>query len=208
MDAWALAGYGIFLLLAFGWRTLRQWRSTGDTGLRLAARTGSVAWWAKLGFILAILLGFAAPVAGLAGLAPIARLDHDILRGVGAVLAVLGIVLTLVAQLQMGTSWRIGVDPDERTPLVTTGTFARVRNPIFTAMMLAAAGMLLLVGNVVAVVAFIAVLGALELQVRAVEEPHLRDAHGSEYASYAARAGRFIPGLGRSSAQREAVTTK
>jgi protein-S-isoprenylcysteine O-methyltransferase Ste14 len=33
-----------------------------------------------------------------------------------------------------GASWRIGVDPDERTTLVTSGPFAIARNPIFTAM--------------------------------------------------------------------------
>lgn len=33
----------------------------------------------------------------------------------------------------MGDSWRIGVEPTERTALVTTHPFGLVRNPIFTA---------------------------------------------------------------------------
>ncbi len=40
-------------------------------------------------------------------------------------------------------------------------------------------------------------LAALELQVRAVEEPHLQAEHGERYRAYAARAGRFVPGVGR-----------
>jgi protein-S-isoprenylcysteine O-methyltransferase Ste14 len=38
---------------------------------------------------------------------------------------------------------------------------------------------------------------ALEIQVRLVEEPHLLRAHGSAYGEYASRVGRFVPGLGR-----------
>ena len=45
--------------------------------------------------------------------------------------------------------------------------------------------------------AFGGLLAALELQVRVVEEPHLLRAHGGAYASYAARVGRFVPGVGR-----------
>ena len=37
----------------------------------------------------------------------------------------------------------------------------------------------------------------LELQVRAVEEPYLLRTHGDAYRAYAARVGRFLPGVGR-----------
>jgi hypothetical protein len=48
--AWpALALYLLGLLLAFGWRTLTHWRSTGHTGVRLdAGPLGTLRWWAKL----------------------------------------------------------------------------------------------------------------------------------------------------------------
>jgi protein-S-isoprenylcysteine O-methyltransferase Ste14 len=42
-----------------------------------------------------------------------------------------------------------------------------------------------------------ALFAALELQTRAVEEPYLLRTHGEAYAAYAARVGRFVPGLGR-----------
>lgn len=40
----ALVLYGIFALIGFGWRTWIQWRRTGDTGLRLHAKPGSIQW--------------------------------------------------------------------------------------------------------------------------------------------------------------------
>src|SRR5690606_15035331 len=178
MNALALILYAVFAVVAFGWRTWRQWRRTGDTGLRLAATPGTVQWWAKLGFIAALAAGVAAPIAGLAGLDPLELLDHGALRIVGTATAVLGIAATAAAQTQMGASWRIGVDPAERTGLVTTGIFAKVRNPIFTAMLITAVGFTLMVGNVVAVLGLAALIAALEVQVRAVEEPYLRSTHG------------------------------
>jgi hypothetical protein len=71
------------------------------------------------------------------------------------------------------------------------------RNPIYAAMILASLGLCLCVPNVLACVAWLALVATVELQVRAVEEPHLLRAHGREYARYAATVGRFIPRVGR-----------
>lgn len=195
MNALALILYAILAVVGFGWRTWVQWRRTGDTGLRLHADPGSVAWWAKLAFIAAIAAGVAAPIAGLAGLDPVTFLDHPALRTTGVVVALAGIAATAIAQLQMGTSWRVGVDPNERTELVTTGIFARVRNPIFTAMAITAAGLALVVANIIGVIGFAALVIALQLQVRAVEEPYLRRVHGPAYDRYLDTTSRFLPGL-------------
>ena len=97
----------------------------------------------------------------------------------------------------MGASWRIGVDPDERTGLVTHGLFALVRNPIFTAMLVTALGLTLMVGNVISLTGLAALFAALEVQVRLVEEPYLLTVHGPDYERYSTTAGRFLPGLGR-----------
>lgn len=61
----------------------------------------------------------------------------------------------------------------------------------------ASLGLALLVPNLVAVVAFLALGIALELQTRVVEEPYLLRTHGRSYADYAAKVGRFFPGVGR-----------
>jgi protein-S-isoprenylcysteine O-methyltransferase Ste14 len=97
----------------------------------------------------------------------------------------------------MGNSWRVGVDENERTALVSDGMFAWVRNPIFSFITLSAFGLLLLLPNALAVLAAGLTLLGIELQVRAVEEPYLLRTHGADYARYAARVGRFIPAIGR-----------
>ncbi|MFE7277216.1 methyltransferase [Streptomyces sp. NPDC057623] len=85
------------------------------------------------------------------------------------------------------------------------GPFARVRNPIFTAMAVTGLGITLMVPNVLAVAALAALIIAVELQVRVVEEPYLRAVHGAAYTAYAATAGRFVPGIGRGRTSSEAA---
>jgi protein-S-isoprenylcysteine O-methyltransferase Ste14 len=77
------------------------------------------------------------------------------------------------------------------------GPFRVVRNPIFSFMVVAVGGLGLLVPNLAALFAVVALVIALELHVRFVEEPHLLRTHGEAYKSYAHRTGRFIPRIGR-----------
>jgi protein-S-isoprenylcysteine O-methyltransferase Ste14 len=198
MTVLALVLYATWFALAFGLRTIVQLRRTGDSGFRgVSGRPGSVEWVAGAGFSVALLIGVAAPVADLLGLDRIDLADRPAARLAGLVVAMAGIVLTLLAQLSMGDSWRIGVDEGERTALVDRGAFAVVRNPIFSAMVVTAVGLAAMVPNVLSVIGLVALLVALELQVRVIEEPYLRTVHGGSYERYASRVGRFVPGVGR-----------
>ncbi len=195
----ALALYVVYGGLTFGVRTLVQIRRTGSRGFHgVGGRPGSAEWFAGVGFVVALAVGFTAPLLALLDVVePIAALDVTPLHVAGVALAVAGIATTFAAQVAMGTSWRIGVDPGERTALVTTGPFALVRNPIFAAMLPTALGLTLMVPSWIALVGLVGLVLALELQVRAVEEPYLLAVHGDAYATYAARVGRFVPGVGR-----------
>lgn len=193
----ALAIYAIWLVLAFGFRTVVQIRRTGDSGFRGLSRARGVEAVAGVGFVAALLTGFAAPVAALAGLDDVGALAATPVAIVGIVLACTGVGATLVAQGSMGDSWRIGVDPDEQTELVGSGMFATVRNPIFSAMALTALGLALMVPNVLSIIGFCALVVTLQIQVRLVEEPHLRGAHGDAYRIYEEQVGRFVPRIGR-----------
>jgi protein-S-isoprenylcysteine O-methyltransferase Ste14 len=195
----ALALYAIYLGLVVGVRVLIQVRRTGSTGLHApSGQIGSAEWIAGVGFVVALLVGVAAPVLALLDLVePLPALDTRAVHIMGFGFAITGIAMTFYSQLAMGASWRAGVDPEERTELVTGGPFALVRNPIFAASLPASLGFMMLVPSWIALLGFCGLVVALELQVRAVEEPYLLRAHAEEYAAYAARVGRFVPGVGR-----------
>jgi protein-S-isoprenylcysteine O-methyltransferase Ste14 len=182
MAVLALVLIAAWLLLVAGLRTLIQTRRTGAASApRFRDRPGSAQWWARLLSTLGFACAVAAPLAELAGLDPIPVLLRTPVRTAGVLLVVVGIAATLAAQLAMGASWRPDVDPDTRTALVTTGPFRLVRNPIFTATAATAAGLALMVPNLVAAAMLAAFLLALQIQVRLVEEPYLHRVHGIVY---------------------------
>ncbi|MGH2962928.1 MAG: methyltransferase family protein [Solirubrobacterales bacterium] len=199
MPGLALALWAVYGALAFAGRVLLQLIRTGSTGVAgLSGSPGSIEWTAGALFLGALVLAVAAPILDLNDVVDaIGSLDTAGFHVAGIVLFALGLIGTLAAQLAMGRSWRIGVDEEERTDLVTGGPFTVVRNPIYSAMLPTVAGLTLLVPSVVALAGFALLVIALEIQVRVVEEPHLLRAHGDAYASYAGRVGRFVPGLGR-----------
>lgn len=199
MAAITLGLYLVFLLTAFGLRSYLHYRRTGSTGFHgLSGRTGSTEWWGGVLFVLATALGLTGPILQLADtIDPVAALDTTVLHVGGLLLAIAGIAGTLAAQHAMGASWRVGVDRHETTQLVVDGPFAIVRNPIFTTMITAGFGLTLLAPNPIALLGFVALIAAIEIQVRFVEEPCLLHAHGQTYRDYASSVGRFLPGLGR-----------
>jgi protein-S-isoprenylcysteine O-methyltransferase Ste14 len=199
MDVAALILYVVFVALTVGVRVAIQVRRTGSTGFhRFRGEPGSAEWWAGILFLLGVVLAPLAPLLALLGvLEPIPALDGSVGHTVGLILTVAGILAVFLAQLAMGDSWRVGVEPEERTELVVSGPFAIVRNPIFALTIPMAIGFALMVPSVLALIALVLVVVSLELLVRAVEEPYLLRVHGAAYRNYAARVGRFLPGVGR-----------
>jgi protein-S-isoprenylcysteine O-methyltransferase Ste14 len=195
----ALTIYLLGLATAFGWQTWRHWRATGSTGYRgISGQPGSLHWWGGVLFVLAVILGAAAPILILTNVTSVpAGLQRPALAGTGMAVAFAGIAVTLAAQRQMGASWRIGVDAGERTDLVTGGLFAHIRNPIFTGMLAVTLGLAGMVPSIVSLLALACLLAAVQIQVRGIEEPYLLATHSTAYQAYAARAGRFLPGIGR-----------
>jgi len=103
---------------------------------------------------------------------------------------------TVLAQRQMGVSWRIGVDQSRRTDLVARGLFRVSRNPIFLGMIVTLAGLFLVLPSTATLV--IAVLGIVTIGVQVrLEEAHLLEIHGAAYAEYKRRVPRWIGWAGR-----------
>lgn len=200
MATLALVLYAGALVGLLGVRSLVQWRRTGSTGFRgISGTPQEMGWWGGVLFVVAVLTGLVAPVAAVAGLVvpPPPLADRAWLSAVGLLGAVAAFGWVVAGQHDMGASWRIGVEQAEHTGLVTSGAFGAVRNPIFTAMALAQAGMVLAVPTWLSLSALVALIAAVQIQVRAVEEPYLLRHHGRDYVDYGTRTGRFVPGVGR-----------
>ena len=184
----------LFLLVAGVSRVALQYRLTGDHGLRLA--TNSSSGVAKLSSAL-IVIAF----IGIIVISALSTLETVELKfqfgtyGVvfGTIFCFSGMILTSISQVQMGKQWRIGVDVNEKTELVTHGIYSKIRNPIYTGVMIFGLGLVILVPHL-SMLAFAAVgYFAIELHVRKVEEPYLKKLHGKSFANYVNTVGRYIP---------------
>jgi protein-S-isoprenylcysteine O-methyltransferase Ste14 len=193
----ALVLFAVFGVLGLGWRSWLQYRRTGSTGFRGVSAGGFTEGVAGVGFVIALIVAVSASILQETKvIQPVRALSVVWVQAVGIVIATAGIVATVYAQLEMGDSWRIGVDEKEVTTLVQTGVFSQIRNPIYTAMFTFGVGIALATPNLVACASFILLVAMIELQVRRVEEPYLLRTHGDAFRAYAASVGRFVPGVG------------
>lgn len=110
----------------------------------------------------------------------------------GAVIALVATGLTFICWHKMGTSWRIGIDPLEKTQLIVTGPYKFVRHPIYSLSILLALGTFLTLPTLWMLITILIHISLLIFEaVR--EEQYLQIQHGQYYTNYIKTVGRFIP---------------
>ena len=109
----------------------------------------------------------------------------------GVALVTSGLVIFGSAYASFGDSWRVGFD--EKTPgaLVTTGTFALSRNPIYVFLDLWFIGVFLINGTLIFLVFALLAVAVLHWQILQEEEFLVR-LYGQPYRSYCAKTGRYV----------------
>lgn len=186
-----------FFLLTMVWPSVRLYRTTGTFAVTFQRNSDPRQRWvgALFGLTLAGALGWAVVYGWLGpdrlGIAP----PPSLLAAAAWLAMTAGLIVLLAAQVNMGASWRIGID-DRPTGLVTGGLFRFVRNPIFSAMLLMAAGMAALTPSFVSFGGWLVMAVLVRIQCH-FEERHLLALHGEAYCDYASRVGRLIPGIGK-----------
>ena len=80
-----------------------------------------------------------------------------------------------------------------KNELVTTGVYAYVRNPVYSAFMFVCTGVLMIYGNLVLLLLPIIYWGFMTVLMKSTEEKWLEDLYGKEYVQYRQRVNRCIP---------------
>jgi len=118
-------------------------------------------------------------------------LDNLIIIYFGLGLLLFALIWTIVAQRDIKNSWRIGIDTETKTELVTTGLFKISRNPIFFGMILSLVGLFLATPN--ALTGLFLILGYMLIQIQIrLEEEFLTKEHGQKYIAYIQKVRRLI----------------
>ena len=122
---------------------------------------------------------------------PITQLDRQTVKYIGLLILFISLVWTVIAQGHMKNSWRIGIDTDTKTELVTNGLFAISRNPIFFGMILSLVGLFMTTANALTTLFLILGYDLIQIQIR-LEEEFLTKEHGQEYLNYKQKVRRLI----------------
>ena len=186
----------VYFIAAFVWRSYIVWKRTGINPVVFKGSDNAhnfVGRVFKLLFAVVVLVVLVYSVFPNAYkfLMPISWLETSLIRLTGLILLIASLGWTILAQVQMGESWRIGVDSEHRTKLVGTGVFRISRNPIFLGMMVTLLGLLLVIPNGITLMTFVLGVVLISIQVR-LEEEYLKATHGDEYISYIQRVRRWI----------------
>ncbi|HEU4594844.1 MAG TPA: isoprenylcysteine carboxylmethyltransferase family protein [Pyrinomonadaceae bacterium] len=185
-----------YFFAAFFWRSYAVWKRTNVNPLVFKGSDNSHDYIGRVfklmfGAIVAVVVIYSTSERLYQYLMPIGWLEPLILQSAGVVLLLMSLAWTVVAEAQMGESWRIGIDQDHRTPLVRKGVFGLSRNPIFLGMMITLLGLFLVIPNTLTLLTFVMGVVLIQIQVR-LEEEFLGRVHGEEYAEYRRNVRRWL----------------
>jgi protein-S-isoprenylcysteine O-methyltransferase Ste14 len=124
-------------------------------------------------------------------LLPFWYLEYHILLVLGWSLLFISLIVVSIAQTQMANSWRIGIDENNKTELVTKGFFSLSRNPIFLGIMIANFGLFMVLPNAFTLLIISLSTVSINTQIR-LEEVFLEREHGKEYINYKQKVRRWI----------------
>ena len=118
-------------------------------------------------------------------------LNNSLIRSLGIVVAISGIIVLNIAMATLKDSWKSGVDYDQKTKLVTYGIYKYSRNPGFVGFILFYLGMMLFFSNILNIIVTLIVIISFHLQILE-EERFLKRSIGKEYLDYLIQTRRYI----------------
>lgn len=185
-----------YFCAAFFWRSYVVWKRTGVNPVVFKGSDDAHDFIGRIfkllfALVVAVVLAYSFWPEVYLYSVPIGWLEHASLKWVGVALLLVSLVWTVLAQAQMGESWRIGIDHEHLTALVRSGVFGLSRNPIFLGMVITLLGLFLVIPNAVTLLTLVMGGVLIQIQVR-LEEEFLARTHGEEYAQYRRCVRRWI----------------
>ena len=186
----------IFFFAVFLLRTAIVWQKTGINAFVLLKQGGTygvIGVYFKLlplaSFLAVVSYSFFPSMYDF--LAPFHWLENQLIVFVGIFFLIISLFWIWVAQTQMGNSWRIGIDEQRKTELITTGMFSISRNPIFLGMKVNLLAFFLVIPNAVTLTVVVTGFALIDIQVR-LEEQHLLNLNDDSYQNYYKKVRRWL----------------
>jgi len=114
------------------------------------------------------------------------------LRWIGFALGLASLGIWSWTQVALGKEWSPQLQLRKEHHLVTTGPYARIRHPLYTAMFGYGTSLALVTGNYFFIVFAITIIAGICARVPKEEQMIIKE-FGEEYKAYMQRTGRFFP---------------
>lgn len=178
--AWLVWLISWFAAAAWSERTVRRPALRREVLYRVLTVTGAV-----------LMFGFnPVGVRADAPLWPVAPAIGWLLAG----LAICGFLFMWWARIHLGQLWSSSVTRKEHHHVVDSGPYAIVRHPIYTGLLIAIVGTMLIRVTIVTIIGSGLIAAGIYVKAR-VEEEFLRQQLGDSYAAYARRVPMLVPSL-------------
>lgn len=185
-----------YMLVAFVWPSVRTYKNTGVNPFVFGNSDSATDYVGRLFKVNIALIPLTLIFLWIGNVAyekllPVKYLNTPAIQVLGLIFCIVSLGWTVIAQWQMGNSWRIGLDEENRTKLVMHGLFRFSRNPIFLGMLFTLAGFLLILPNAITLLAFCLGYVLIQVQIR-IEEEFLLRQYGNLYLQYKSSTKRLI----------------
>lgn len=188
--------YIVYFILVFVLRSYLLWKKTGVRPLTFSKEDNAHGYNGKVFAIISLLELTIISLYALFPklykfLLPFWYLENEALVYIGWVLLIYSLILVCFAQYNMRDSWRIGIDKENKTDLVTDGLFSISRNPVFLGIMIANIGLFLVIPNAFMLVILALSAVSINTQIR-LEEEFLSKEYGQQYIQYKSKVNRWF----------------
>lgn len=113
------------------------------------------------------------------------------IKYIGLILSAFGVGIFYLAIIFMKNSWRVGIDKNTKTTLITSGIYKFSRNPAFLGFDFMFVGLFATYYNIFTLIIMVANITSFHLLILQ-EEKHLQAMFGDEYTKYKRRVPRYF----------------
>ncbi len=110
---------------------------------------------------------------------------------IGLLIMAGGVTFFILAVITMKNSWRVGIDKETKSSLITHGIYRYSRNPAFVGFNLMFTGLFLTFPGILTLLVLLANLISFHLLILQ-EERHLKESFGREYLKYIEKTPRYL----------------
>lgn len=186
----------LYVSFVFVGRTLIVWKKIQKFPITYG-KTGSAHDFLGRVFKLLIALSLISPIVYASSeklyqyLFPLKIFEIATIQILGIILAYFSMAWTIIAQSQMGTSWRIGIDENQKTELVQKGLFRYSRHPIYLGVATTSLSLFLVIPNLLTIIIFLTTYLTIAVQAR-LEEEYMTRIYGQQFLSYSKNTPRWL----------------